>query len=281
MDAHQIRMREDAKAKVSAFMENREFNRYVIERSMGERTPLDHVGRIALVCIAKDEDRYIQEWIDYHFKLGVDDIFIYEHDWRCGLKQNRVHKIPFDGPSRHTLAYNDWLFRRAEEFDWVIFLDVDEFLVLKQHGNIRQFLHEYGNIPDSVDAIAVNWMMFGDNNDAVSEGSVRERFTRRGAYPDRHIQVIMRLNGNRMMMSPHHPFGFWIDTGGRVGWGQNNFNGDCDVIQVNHYFCKSKQEYAEKKLNQERADCNMVRSFEEFDFYNQNEVEDYTALNFL
>lgn len=33
--------------------------------------------RAALVCIAKDEDDYIQEWIAYHKKLGFDDIYVY------------------------------------------------------------------------------------------------------------------------------------------------------------------------------------------------------------
>jgi len=280
---HAARMRADARAKVAAFGENKERIRQEIEAEHAVKgfTPCPYVGRIALVCIAKDEDPYIEEWIDYHFKLGVDDIFIYEHDWRCDLEQDRVRKIPFDGPAQHTFAYNDWLFIRSKGFDWVIFLDVDEFLVLKGHNCIQQFLWWCGNIPSRVDAIAVNWMMFGDNDDAVTEGSVLERFTRRGQFPDRHIQLIVRLNGGRMMMGPHHSYGYWIDTNGRVGYGQNNYEGTCDIIQVNHYFCKSRKEYAEKKLNQERADViGLTRSFEEFDFYNQNEVEDLTALNF-
>jgi len=37
--------------------------------------------KIALVTMAKDEDFYLQEWIDYHLKLGFDDIFIYQNNW--------------------------------------------------------------------------------------------------------------------------------------------------------------------------------------------------------
>jgi hypothetical protein len=36
--------------------------------------------KIALVCIAKDEDLYLQDWIDYHLKLGFDDIHIYQNN---------------------------------------------------------------------------------------------------------------------------------------------------------------------------------------------------------
>lgn len=30
-----------------------------------------------ICCIAKNEDRYIHEWIAYHLKLGFDKIYIY------------------------------------------------------------------------------------------------------------------------------------------------------------------------------------------------------------
>lgn len=31
----------------------------------------------AIVCIAKNEDHYIDEWIKYHLKLGFAKIFVY------------------------------------------------------------------------------------------------------------------------------------------------------------------------------------------------------------
>ena len=36
--------------------------------------------KVALVCIAKNEDNYIQEWITYNKLIGFDDIFIYQND---------------------------------------------------------------------------------------------------------------------------------------------------------------------------------------------------------
>ena len=37
--------------------------------------------KTALVCIAKNEDHYIDEWIEYYLKLGIDHIFIYQNDF--------------------------------------------------------------------------------------------------------------------------------------------------------------------------------------------------------
>ena len=49
--------------------------------------------KIALVCIAKNEDNYIHEWINYHLKLEFDSIFIYENDWESNVINDKVFKI--------------------------------------------------------------------------------------------------------------------------------------------------------------------------------------------
>jgi hypothetical protein len=60
--------------------------------------------KISLVCIAKDEDNYIKEWIDYHKKLGFDDIFIYENNWDSNVNEENVHTIKMDGEIKVVLG---------------------------------------------------------------------------------------------------------------------------------------------------------------------------------
>ena len=57
--------------------------------------------KIALVCFAKNEDLYLQEWIDYHIKLGFDDIHVFQNDWRFkDPKPNeKVYFHEYDGKS--------------------------------------------------------------------------------------------------------------------------------------------------------------------------------------
>ena len=54
---------------------------------------------VALVCIAKNEDNYIQEWIDYHLKLGFNDIHIFQNDWRFEkqIPNEHVYFHEYDG----------------------------------------------------------------------------------------------------------------------------------------------------------------------------------------
>ena len=91
--------------------------------------------KVALVCIAKNEDHYIEEWVDYNLKLGFDHIFIYENDWRCSLDNPKVTKIPFDGRSKQIEAYNNFLTHSSSEYQWVAFFDVDDTFLQIAHDN--------------------------------------------------------------------------------------------------------------------------------------------------
>ena len=54
--------------------------------------------KTALVCIAKDEDNYLREWLDYHFKIGFDDAYVYCNNWQPHIAvPNNTHLIDFPG----------------------------------------------------------------------------------------------------------------------------------------------------------------------------------------
>jgi hypothetical protein len=36
---------------------------------------------IKLIAIAKNEERYMKEWVDYHMSLGFDEIVVYDNRW--------------------------------------------------------------------------------------------------------------------------------------------------------------------------------------------------------
>ena len=51
------------------------------------------VTKTALACIAKNEDMYIDEWIEYHLKIGFDKIFIFCDYWKHTFKKDHRVKI--------------------------------------------------------------------------------------------------------------------------------------------------------------------------------------------
>lgn len=233
--------------------------------------------KVALVCIAKLEDNYIDEWIDYHLKLGFDDIFIYENNWRYNKDREHVIKIPFDGEVKQIISYNTFIQSYAGAYDWAAFMDVDEFLVLKKHKNVHEFIIDY----QEYDGIGVNWVLFGDNNllAPADNYSVLNRFTKRQKGVNEHIKSIIKLN-KKVIMRVHNPTNInLIDTNKHNFRGPFNSKGDDTIAQINHYFTKTKSEFIEKR-NRGRADCNFLRSLNEFDYHNFNDIDDFIALEF-
>ena len=234
--------------------------------------------KVALVCIAKNEDRYIQEWTDYNKKLGFDNIFIYQNDWRCQLEDPNIVKIDFDGVNQQISAYNHFIKNNYTNYDWAAFFDVDEFLVLKKHKNIKEFIFDYFNYS----AIGINWVLFGNNGYSKigHDTSVLKRFTKRQISVNFHIKSIVKLSNNVIMGIHNPPYIFTCDTNNKTFIGPFNNFGDDNVAQLNHYFCKTEEEFVEK-CEKGRADAENKRTIKEFEPHNFNEVEDLTAMNFL
>lgn len=225
--------------------------------------------KVALCCIAKNEDHYIDEWVDYHLSLGFDQITVYENDWTC--RNDKVIRIQWPGEAMQKSAYADFI-KNNRDFDWVAFLDVDEFLVLKKHGSIKDFISCYSQYP----AIAINWVLFGDSGlNFTGDYRVMDRFTKRQRGVNAHIKSIVNLKYDVWMESPHHTNRYAVDTNYKTIVGPFNPSGDDRVAQINHYFCKTREEF---RLKVERGMANYglgaKRELSEFDNHNFNEIHE-------
>jgi hypothetical protein len=178
--------------------------------------------------------------------------------------------------------YNIWTKNNYNKYDWAAFFDLDEFLVLKKHNNIKEFIEDYKNY----DSIGINWVLFGDNGIEKTEDgnfSVLERFTKRERCVSPTIKSIVKLKED-MLIGNHHPHGVsMVDPDfNEIRASIWNFKGTDNVAQLNHYFCKTKEEFKEK-CERGRADGlpYQFRKMEEFEPKNKNEKEDLDALNFF
>ena len=252
--------------------------------------------KAALVCIAKNEDNYILEWIAYHQKLGFDSIFVYQNNWNFPINVRGVHTIEFNGECQQLPAYNHFIENYSSSFEWVAFIDVDEFFVLKKHSRIKDFL---GDFKDVQGGLAINWVMFGSNGHTDVKNrnyAVLSRFTRCAKSPNRHIKSILRIKRsswlqrlfstgqtNVRMINPHYPNIPLLDTRREKVEGPFNPGGPVNLIQINHYFTKSLAEFR-AKVARGRADQLGTREAER-EFHNEDEVNndavDFTALNFF
>jgi len=146
--------------------------------------------KTALVACARWEASCITEWLTYHRWLGFDHVYLYCNDDDPAELYEAV--LPFIiGPDPYvTFHYYPYLGQQQPMYlhylrhykhatDWFVFLDIDEFLRLPIHGNIGNFIDDYGK---SADGVYLNWCFFGNSGfDERPPGSVLINYTRRAA----------------------------------------------------------------------------------------------------
>ncbi len=218
---------------------------------------------VALVGIVKNEGKFVAEWLAHYVNLGFDKIIVYNNDSIDDTAQicRRAAKIfPIEvidwpsvsGQSPQVTAYNHAKGLLAD-FEWVAYFDCDEFLVLHQDNNIKEFLERYQ--PD-VGAIGINWVTFGSSGLLVANyGLVTETFFLGGSRTwgnNRHIKTIARVSmmesmgiHDCLLSAGHyvHPNGEVLTMPTKRGISEA---AEHSIAQLNHYQVKSKEDFDEK-----------------------------------
>lgn len=160
---------------------------------------------ICIVGCARNDGLYLLEWLAYHRSIGVEQVFLYTNDNTDGsdlllralagageiaLFQNILRP---GGVSPVYKAYGHALGMMPEILDyrWCAIIDPDEMIGFDANlfGSLKDYIAWQELQP--VDAIALNWVVFG------SSGALRwhdepmlSRF--RDGYMDAHINTIFR-----------------------------------------------------------------------------------------
>jgi hypothetical protein len=249
-----------------------------------------------IVCIAKKEHDYIEEFVKYHLALGFKRIYLYDNEDTPTyetLLQNytdylTVVHLPFNHYTKPVqyMALDhfveEYLF--TSDITHVAHIDIDEFIVIKKHANIYTFIDEY--IVDDCQGIVMNWCFFGSSGRLEQTDEPNTiRFTRCQKNSDQHIKTLFKKD-NFLSFNTCHAItlsnGCIKSTDNRVVVGPFNPNADTSVIQLNHYKCKTLPEFR-KIRSRMRADVNTPYSENvdaNFIAFDLNETEDFTAHDF-
>ena len=156
-----------------------------------------------IVCIAKKEHDYIEEFVKYHLALGFKYIYIYDNEdtpiYEIMLqtyKDNiKVIHLPFNNYHKGVQYIaldnfiNTYLF--TTEITHVAHIDIDEFIVLKKHKNICDFINEY--IVGDCQGIGINWRFFGSSGRTEKTNEpVTIRFTMREKNGNTCIKTLFK-----------------------------------------------------------------------------------------
>jgi len=179
--------------------------------------------RVCLCTIGKKENLYATEFVNHYKKIGYDKIFIYDNndindekfeDVLNKQKLNHFVKIinyrGFRGKKQKPQfdAFIDCYEKNKNNYDWLSFFDFDEFLELKKHNNIKEYLND--KIFEKCSNIKINWLIFSDNNLLHYENKpVQKRFTTPLFHVKENRKIKSTIRGNlkfnywKGMTNPH------------------------------------------------------------------------------
>jgi FkbM family methyltransferase len=249
-----------------------------------------------IVAIAKLESEYIYEWVKYHLSLGFDKIYLYDNEDTpvysdIFSKNNKVSVIHLPGNKyskpvqyyalEHFMA---WILPN-KNITHVAHIDIDEFIALKKHNSIKDFIKEYfiGN----VGAIGMNWRHFGDSgNTFKTHDPVTKRFTMCESKGNQTIKTLFdktHFQGWRIChcVSLREPY-VTKTTSGEIIPESYTSSIDYSVIQLNHYKCKTRGEFTQARTRGrcDISDTHLKTDNDDFDRFNFNEVHELTAYRF-
>ncbi len=271
--------------------------------------------KILIVTTMKNEGPFILEWLAYHRSIGVTDFLVYTNDCDDGtdrmfdILQKKDWLTHKENPYRETgekpqhAAYHDASTTDlAKAADWVICMDVDEYINIKCGDGT---LHDlFAAVPDA-NVISLTWRLFGNAEvNGFEDRWITEQFTRCAEefVPKPHqawgFKTLFRNIGHYRKFGVHRPVGLnaeyldhinWVNGSGklmpddikRTGWRSNKSTYGYDLVSLNHYALRSVESFLVKR---DRGRVNHVNRDQGMEYWfrmNNNATEDTSILRNL
>ena len=226
--------------------------------------------KVCVCTLGKQENKYILEFVEHYKNYGVDKIYLYVNNDLNGekfesiigeyLENNFVEIINWRGVKGTSTYYGimDSCYQQHyDEYDWIIFYELDEFLYLKNYHSIKPYLAK--NKFKKCDSIQLNWVHMSDNNQLYYENKpLKQRFTERGKNVLKHkynklcyIKTIVKGHLKNISVTNNHFISDKIYACNGFGHesqhnGIASLNPDYEYYYILHYYGKSVQEFIEK-----------------------------------
>jgi hypothetical protein len=225
---------------------------------------------LAVVALARNEGRYLREWLEFHRLVGVEHAFLYDDGssddsaeiLRPYISSGFVTCLPWarwdKAASQQRHAYAHALRAFGADWRWMAFIDLDEFLFPVEAESLIGVLSAYEDLP----AIATHWHMFGTSGHKQRPaGLVIENYTLRARIPSAadptgalaKWKSVVDPARVRVVDSQHL---FKLEERRIAGAYDENRRwitretvrptGTSNVLRLNHYFTRSAEDFSAK-----------------------------------
>ena len=258
---------------------------YIITFINNEKKPL----RLAICTMARKENLYIKEYIDYYLKLGFDHIYIFDdndknsenityiigNSYKDFVTIYDYRRIIRDQKVAFTLCYE----MNKYKYDWIFMNDIDEYLVIKK-DSLKHYIS--GHNFKKCDFIKFHWIVAKDNNLLHYDNrTLFERF--KGPYlKDTHIKTMVRGNIDDIQFDIHTPF---ISPHRNVSCNnrgivyknkeilfQDVFDINIDRAYIIHFKYKSTEEYINKYKRGYRWENSAFMKMRIKEYFHDNDI---------
>ena len=260
---------------------------------------------ICVCTFAKNQDRYINEFLQFYINLGVSKIFLYDNnDENKGkldkiIKNNKtlVEILDWRGrPPEYEKMMDDCYKNNYNNYDWLIFYEIDEFIHLNNELDIKTFLSDKKF--ENCESVYLNWVYFTDNNLTFYDNrTLQERFPykEQNIYENNtlikhYVKSIIKGHGNYFDINNLYKLN--EDIKGCDGEGNQPLfegyemkNKDFQDNYISKYYYKSTQEFVEKLKNENFDNDAKNESIYKYFFINDineekiNFIENKTKIN--
>ncbi len=215
---------------------------------------------ITISTIARNENEFLEEFFIYYKEiLGAEHILFFDDSDNdiqkniCSYYSDYVTHIPWLGKG-HKEEHEHAL--KICQTPYIGFFDIDEFLVLKKHNNINDYIADTftGNIVLTL----FNWRVFGSMNFLRTPSSlITSTYTK--CLPDKNIKLYISNKHPNSKWKPnvHKKYIVKVEACEFAGIHKADVNGetieantgfDYSTVQLNHYQSKSLHNVIMKDL---------------------------------
>ncbi|MEE2944852.1 MAG: glycosyltransferase family 2 protein [Pseudomonadota bacterium] len=236
---------------------------------------------VTIITTMKNEGPFILEWIAYHRAIGVDNFMVFTNDCTDGtdefhdLLQAKGIVQHRDNPFRDNGLKPQHAALQAGEkediiknADWVICMDVDEFINIKTGDGTLKALFE---AVDDANMISLTWRLFGNSDiHEFSDRPIIGDYTRcahemtRKPHQAWGFKTLFRNIGLFKKLGVHRPKGLnpqlwedikWVNGSGqpmpkeffRNAWRSTQTTVGYDLVSLNHYAVRSAESFLVKR----------------------------------
>ena len=213
--------------------------------------------KVCLCTIGKKENKYVREFISHYKQYSVDKIFIYDNN---DLGDEKFETVILDYINNKLVeiinvrgkikaqkkVLIDCYKTNKKIYDWLIILDMDEFIFLKNFGSIKTFLSDKRFLKCNI--IYLNRVFHTDNNQIYYKNiSLFKRFPKYTTNVT-SVKSILRGRGFNIKFENIHIINFNCTACNGFGNFINKSEKltDFKYFYFNHFYFKSTEEYIEK-----------------------------------